>query len=134
VRLSDFFDTGRGFMSVEEIAKILDASPKGDGPAPSSPLVESLLIFDTAKQRTWLLLRKDGLHCVIDKPDQDTPRSLWRIRPSKFAELPIRTEPNSRTTGKLYIGEKKPRLYSLRLFTDVSVERRVRRLLQAAKN
>jgi len=99
---------------------------------------EVLLIFESSKQRTWLVATKGALYCVIDRLSEPEPRARWRIGMERIFSnkdgifLSIQTEEYSDSAGHLVIDKKRPRLYSRRLFTDFPVEQRIKSLLLKA--
>lgn len=98
---------------------------------------EMLLIFDTKKQRTWLLATNQAFYCVIDVLEKLQPTLLWRIQKdklvsNKWLNVQMRIEDNSATTGRIVINDKKPRLFNYRLFTDFPIEQRIKSMLMKA--
>jgi len=140
VKLSDLIQASRRFASPDAIYSIGARTNHSAATAVSARLVgslslapETLLIFDTKKQRTWLVAAPDGLACVIDRLEEAKPKRIWHI-PSRsvFKQgtyvLQVRTEFYSATAGHVFIDDKKPRMYSLRLFTDNPIQERIRQL------
>lgn len=140
IKLRDFveLERERSFASPKDIETSIEkftGFQRGEEPSANREL---LLIFESSKQRTWLVATKQALYCVIDLLSEPEPRARWRIgREHIFSNkdgvfLSIQTEKYSDSAGHLVIDEKRPRLYSRRLFTDFPVEQRVKSLLLKA--
>ncbi len=101
---------------------------------------ESLLIFSTKKQRTWLVAHADGLVCVLDDLRRERPRVQWREPPDYLVsggevtvEIKARPKADSRRVGLVDIGTKhKKWLFSMSLFAPDELPARVKRIIRGA--
>jgi hypothetical protein len=101
-----------GFFTVHGIRQLIaDSGLIG----PGEKVERELLIFQTEKQRTWLVTTDKQMFCILD--DEQTRQSgrmiQWR-QPLAGAK-PVRAKPYQPKVGLLDIGERKDWLYSVRL-------------------
>jgi hypothetical protein len=116
-----------GFLSVEGIRQIaLSSVEVGD------EIVNGMLmIFETPRQRTWLVATTLNLVCILD--DEKTRASgrliQWKLDLKKTE--PIFARPDKGLVGLLDIGERKNWLYSRDLFSSPEeLERHVKSLVR----
>ena len=139
MKLRDLFESDRPFASGDSILRAVRLYSRTASSGPENfARAKALLIYEAPKeQQTWLVATDAALYCVIDLPSEEKPRVRWRIRtPAGSNGPPIYTdekEPKSSRTGVVHIGDKRPRSYSKKFFTDMSIERRIRRLILQAK-
>lgn len=154
IRFKEFIERERPFALPNEIrnlasagakkttlaelrVSVKDGAPRTKDSNETFEKCEMLLIFDTKKQRTWLLATNQAFYCVIDVLEKPQPALLWRIKKDKLISnnglnVQMRIEDNSATTGRIFINDKKPRLFNYRLFTDSPIEQRIKSMLVKA--
>lgn len=127
--LADFFQIPRSFADRSAILKAADMRSGEAG---------LLLIFDTAKQRTWLACDRKTLRCVFDILKEGAPRSIWsEPRENLFGggsvtvQIRVADDEDDRY-GYVAIGRHKRRKFSKRLFVDRSVESAIRHLIASS--
>jgi len=116
---------GRGeFKSRKEIIDVVK-SFAGNGGEDFDD-AETLLIFQTSTQQTWLVATNQRLYCVLDDLNKSFTRVQWATTSTelrkvgdKFSEISVRDK-NDRV-GLLQIGKHKNWLYSKNLFTGENV-------------
>jgi hypothetical protein len=105
------------FLTVEEIKEFVRRSGLIE---PGENVRDTLLIFDTPNQHTWLIATDKSLFCILD--DSDTRKSgkliQWRQEISTIDT--IKAERYKRSQGLLEIGEAWDWLYSVRLHPSPS--------------
>ena len=128
-----FFGQDEFKLPQEIIAKVAE-SPAFDPQLEDTASAEPLLIFQTSKQRTWLVATRARLYCVLD----DLPRGFTRVQWSMDSPIlvkngavivPIGTRDKTERTGLLDIGEHRGWLFSKALFTARPVTEELRQIL-----
>jgi hypothetical protein len=111
------FGATRDFFPLSEI-KSLIAEKRHLSPSEISS-AEGLMIFQTRRQITWLIFSPEWLFCVIDAVSDHRPRLLWSLNKEAIVNasgditLSMTVLPDTENTGRLLIGEKSPRKFSL---------------------
>lgn len=111
-----------------------------DGTDPSK--ASALLLFQTSRQRTWLIRTEKRLYCVLDDTSKPAPHVNWSLSNSDYLDstgkltIEVREQnwtSDSGRTGKVDIGPKhKNWLFSRNLFQSMPVEKQITALLTAA--
>jgi hypothetical protein len=132
--IRSFFLGRREFKSAEQIAEAVRESLNFDPKIEETSRAESLLIFQTSKQQTWLVATKAMLYCVLDDLTEDFTKVQWSIPAQRLVShgrliIPISTHNKTERTGLVNIGEHQNWYFSRQLFTDESIEQRIRQLL-----
>lgn len=117
----------RDFWSEEEIRALVGGSAEFDPSAESLDDAEALLIFETSKQHTWLIVSSERLYCVLDDNRKPEPALQWTLDRDELMEgdrlvAPIRTRDKSARAGLLDIGPRKSWLFSKTLYSSGSLE------------
>ena len=84
-----------------------------------------LMIFETSKQRTWLVASSRRLYCVLDDFRRPEPRYRWSMKTKKLIsqEYKVTTRNNTDRTGLVDIGPRhRDWLYSKQLFGRKGIE------------
>jgi hypothetical protein len=132
--LSNFL-LGRGdFKRADEIIQVANADQRTGGLAPA---VETLLIFQTSKQQTWLVASPAYRACVLDDLNKGFTRLQWVIPADELIKddeviAAIGTSERSTAsnlTGLLHINDRRNWLFSKRLFTSQTIEAGVRDMI-----
>ncbi len=125
----------RKFWSEEKIRDLITKSKNFNSEYESIEKSDSLLLFETSKQRTWLVSTSDRLYCILDDARNERPKLQWSIMKSDLlqgsdCESSIKTKTKTEKTGLVDFGTKHRNwLYSTRLFTSSSLERQLSDLL-----
>lgn len=126
----------RKFWKEEKIRDIVAKSKNFNQIDESVERSRSLLIFETSKQRTWLVSTSHRLYCVLDDIRKDRPKLQWsmsktEIAPNSNYDESIKIKPETEKTGLVDIGTKhKNWLYSTRLFTSSGLDSDISNLLK----
>lgn len=100
----------------------------GDEPKP-------LLIFETSKQRTWLVATGQRLYCVLDDVRKERPSVRWSMSKKDLLDgdkfiLSLKVRPKTENTGLIDFGPShKDWLFSHKLFSNLSIEESVEMLV-----
>ena len=128
----------REFRSREEIAGYIVNSVNFDRATESPESAKTLLLFQTSKQRTWLVATRERVYCILDDVRKPEPHINWS-RPRRQivadGEVVLDVRPHDRTqkTGLIDFGpEHKRWLYTRDLFEHGDVVSAVREFLKKA--
>lgn len=107
----------KGFLSPEEIKQVI-----GEMIDANEGVRNTLLIFKTTTQQTWLVSTSKRLFCLLDEDETRNNGELimWQM-PIKDSRKNIQTDPHKKYSGLVSIGERKNWLYSTSLFPDPSI-------------
>ena len=125
----------RKFWNEHQIRGLITKSKNFDSQQESPDVSNCLLLFETSKQRTWIVSTSIRLYCVLDDIRKDRPRLQWSVAKSELADgtdylQSINVKPKSDRTGLVDIGTKhKNWLYSKKLFTSSEVDSQISNLL-----
>ncbi len=128
----------RPFSSGLEIRESIMKSRGRD--APSEPLddTNSLLIFETSRQHTWLVATSDSLYFVLDDirmPEPQIKRAVRRheLKARDDGTVAVDTRSKSTSTGLVDVGlRRRGWLYSKGLFSSQRpIEQAINELLRA---
>ena len=130
MRISDLFDYPAKFHPEQEVKQFIVNSKEYEEDKESPLDSEALVIFETSKQKTWLVITKERLYCILDDVRKQKLNISWSIRKNIVIEdntvnLKIKTKDNTARTGFVDIGDQhKDWLYSKSLFKkqDISSE------------
>lgn len=116
-----------GFLSPEGIAEVVRLS---GAPGSDEPVLRSLLIFATQQQRTWLVVTRAKLMCLLDDENTRATGSIVQWVLDKDQATPITARATRPMSGGISIGPRKSWLYSTRLFSSPQeIESAVRELI-----
>lgn len=107
--------TAYQFLEEEEVRELI--REKGGGET-----LETLLLFRTKTQRTWLVTTRGALYCVLDSQNTSDADRLVQWEMNLQPGTPVHARPRSRhkVTGLIDIGKRQNWLYSLRLHREPS--------------
>ena len=119
----------RDFFSKEEIEGFINKS-KNFSLIENDSNRNALLIFDTSKQRTWLVASQARLYCILDDIRKEKPTITWSMSKEEVVDkgnlilnLEAKKKPNKNYTGLLDFGPKhKNWLFSTKLFENSTSE------------
>ncbi len=136
INLSDFFEGRSEFEDDETIMGFVSNSKNFDLAKEASGNPETLLLFNTSKQKTWLIATTERLYCILDDIRKNRPHINWSIsRAGLISEnrviAEITVEYYKRRTGIVHIaGTRGDWLYSKRLFKRIPVDTAIGRLIK----
>lgn len=124
---------GRGdFKSRDEIVDVLKNSSEGAGDDFAN--AETLLIFQTSSQQTWLVATNRALYCVLDDLNKDSTAVQWATSSAELHRVGdhlagVSAQDKNDRVGLLSIGKHKNWLYSKKLFARDNVVNRLSRMV-----
>ena len=129
----EFFLGSSEFKSAEEIVKLVGEYPS-ILPGESLTDAETLLIFQTSQQQTWLVAAAKGLYCVLDDLNKSFTRVCWVIPLDKLIGadnkiVGLATHDKTEKTGLLDIGDRRNWLFSKMLFTQEDIKTKITQLI-----
>ncbi len=119
------FETIEGIKN--SITKSKNFNPEFESPSKSN----ALLIFDTSKQKTWLVATEKRLYCVLDDLRKQQPHINWSMKKDDIIQnnninIEIKIHEKSYSSGLVDIsGSHKNWLYSKRLFLDEPINAKI---------
>jgi hypothetical protein len=128
----------REFKSREEIVRYIVNSVNFDSTTESPESAKALLLFQTAKQRTWLVATRERLYCVLDDVRKPEPHINWSLPRRQVIEdgnvvLDIRPHDRTERTELVDFGPEHRRwLYTRDLFERGDVASAIREFLEKA--
>lgn len=135
MKLTELLSGRAEFASQAEMVRFVGNSKNFNPGAEDLSKAESLLLFSTSKQHTWLVSTSERLYCLLDDIRKDAPHINWSMPRSRLFDgdkliATIRVRDNSENTGLVDISDDhKDWLYTKRLFSDAPVDARIRALL-----
>jgi hypothetical protein len=137
MKLHELRSFKKSFGSIGDIKTFLDVNL--GSPSEKFLEAESLLIFSSRTQHTWLIATERALYCVFDILKEGSPRVKWHIperylvsEDKKKLIVKISTGDDSDLSGFIIINGKHPRKYSKMLFAQLSIERSIEIMLRKA--
>jgi hypothetical protein len=119
------FFTKKGICSIIQESDLVDAEDK---------VSDSLLIFHTRKQKTWLVATSKWLFCVLDDENTRQTKKLIQWRLPLAQAIPIVARASKPERGSVDIGPRKSWLYSYSLFSEPKqLEEEIRKLVERAQ-
>ena len=116
----------RDFSPIEVIKDFISRNLPSE-PSENIGSAKELLLFETTRQKTWLLVSNLRLFCILDDIAKDTFEVRWVMKKSEIIEagkiiLPIAVHPEYKeNTGLIDFGEKqKDWLFSKSLFSTAA--------------
>lgn len=135
MKLSELFLGYREFYSESQIRDCITSSKNFISEKEDYNNAKLLLIFETLKQKTWLVTTEIRLYCVLDDIRKPSPNINWSLGKDKLISdnnivLDIKSKDKNKTTGLVDLGSNhKNWLYSKRLFENYDIENSVKQLL-----
>ena len=126
---------GYQFRPQEGIVDKIKSLKNYSGEIESGEEPGTLSIFETSKQKTWLVATKKRLYCILDDARKPEPHINWSMARELIVEndqvlLQIKAHDIEGNTGRVDIGDSHRNwLFSPDLFQETSVEDRVRKLI-----
>jgi len=95
---------------------------------------KALKIFQTSKQKTWLVSTNERMYCILDDNRKQEPHVKWSIPKSDIIDddkisINIKTRDYSEKSGLVDIGTKVGWKFTKKLFTKVNVKRSIKNLI-----
>ena len=125
----------RTLLGPSQIDDAIRNSTKYQGELEDGDAPKSLLIFETSKQRTWIIATRHRLYCVLDDVRKERPTVRWSMAKDELLEggkfsLALNVRPKTENTGMIDFGPNhKDWLFSYKLFSNFSIEESVERLV-----
>ena len=120
--VSDFLTGRRRFLPEPEIIALIKTSRRYDNDLQLGK-PGALLIFETSKQHTWLVMTAKRLYVILDdvrRPQAKVQWSTSRIPPK------VRTSKRSDLTGIVHFNERERGwLFTKRLFANIPIEKQI---------
>lgn len=126
----------REFLSENQIIAYIQVAPYLDSAKEHIEKAQSLLIFQTSKQKTWLVSTKEWLYCILDDIRKENPSIRWSIGKDDLTsgneiKIIIQTHEKSDDVGLVDIGPKTGWLYSKDLFVNISIKHSIENLIKS---
>lgn len=86
MRFVNFFDSSSNFRSEPDIRNYLKTSKNFEADLESPDNSETLLIFQTSKQQTWLVATARRLYCILDDIREKKPHINWSIQKTELVD------------------------------------------------
>jgi hypothetical protein len=155
MNILESFLGSRRFATVERILEVVTSRPEYTATEAASK-AKALLIFATSQQQTWLVANREKLYCVLEDL-KDDPKIWWDLDinvssdgqislltgaslPPQGQPVSIEFEDRSGESGALKIrraGKQEPEsewLYSKKLFTTITIQESLGRLITEARS
>jgi hypothetical protein len=131
----EFFLGKSEFKTSDEIIATVRQHKDFDANSENLETAEAMLIFQTSKQQTWLVVTSLRLYCVLDDLEKSSTRVQWSIPIETIADdqgqfkITIQTRDKTPRTGLLDIGDRRSWLFSKKLFASEPIEAKIRDLV-----
>jgi hypothetical protein len=120
-----------GFFTKEGIARLIEKSGLIDA---GERVLRCFLLFQTLRQRTWLVVTNKYVYCVLDDEDTRAAARLIQWRMPLADAKPIRVREYRGQTGLIDIGTRQGWLYSLWLHPNgKELVREIQSMVQSAQ-
>jgi len=121
------------FKSADEIVRLINEKVS-HGSSEQIEHAETLLIFQTSREQTWLVGTKQRLYCVLDDLNNGFTRVDWILPKEQLVkngriDVKVATRTKTDKTGLLDIGERRGWLFSKRLFAERDLVERVQDMI-----
>ena len=134
MKLSALLFGDRDFYTSKDIEKFIVNSKNYSG-IDEIDNTDSLLIFETSKQRTWLVVSPKRLYCILDDIRKNESNINWSMKKDKLIQnntvfLEIITKDKSDKSGLIDFGPThKNWLYSKKLFPKTGIVQTVKQFI-----
>jgi len=135
MKLADLFKKDRDFHSEKDIKEFIVHSKNYKSELESSTNSSAVVIFETSKQKTWLVSTSERLYCILDDTRNEKPNINWST-PKKAlifnnqVILKISSKDKTKMAGLVDIGENhKNWLYTKSIFKDEDIESKIKNLI-----
>ena len=131
-----FWSGGREFVEGELISEHVKTSRNyADEDVESA---KTLLLFETSRQRTWLVATDKRLYCILDDARKDLPRVQWSFAKDELIDAGgnliitiVRGADHKKNSGLVHIGPRRNWIYSKRLFPQGDPVEAITQLIQS---
>ncbi len=118
----------RRFSDEPQIRTLVEKSKDFDSSEESTDSAQSLIIFQTSKQQTWLMSSTKRLYCILDDVRRPRPRVQWSLPKNK---VKVRARPKTEKTGLVDFDQRRRSwLFSAPLFEEKPIEDSIKALLK----
>lgn len=119
------------FADIKTIKRFITRSKNFDSSEEDPSNAETLLLFHTSKQKTWLISTNERLYCILDDIRESEPYINWTIPKEDLVEGDKVTVKILAKDHTIDIGEEHQNwLYSKRLFNNIDVAASVRQFIE----
>ncbi|MCH8905525.1 MAG: hypothetical protein IH840_00420 [Candidatus Heimdallarchaeota archaeon] len=123
MKAQEFFKSKKGFLSREKIQKYISNSEKFDSSIEDSNSAETILLFSTSKQKTWLIVTNRRMYCILDDIRKNKPLIAWSKPKSALTKdnevyLDITAQDKTDEVGIVNIGPKMKNWYYTKSLFD----------------
>jgi len=135
MKYTDFFESDAKLRSEDEIKEFIKNSKHFEAGLENPAESNTLLLFQTSKQKTWLVITDTRLYCILDDARYKKPTVAWSKSKSQLARagseaLEINVQEKSENTGYVDIGPKhKKWLFTKSLFKEQDVKASIEELI-----
>ncbi len=124
----------RDFCSLNEIISFAKKSKHYNSNKENLNQAKALKIFQTSKQKTWLVSTNKRMYCILDDNREERPHVKWSIPKSDIIDddkisIEIKTREYSEKSGLVDIGPKVGWKFSKKLFTEVNIKKSIKNLI-----
>ena len=124
----------RDFSTQKEIIESTKKSKYYNSSKENLDQAKALRIFQTSKQKTWLVSTNERMYCISDDNRKDVPHVKWSIPKSNIIDgdkiiIDIKINEYSEKSGIVDIGPKVGWKYSKKLFTKVNIKKSIKNLI-----
>lgn len=124
----------RDFYSQNEIINYARKSKYYGSIKENLKKAKALKIFQTLKQKTWLVSTNERMYCILDDNRKEVPHVKWSIPKSDIIDnnkisIKIKTRDYSEKSGLVDIGPREGWKFSKKLFTKVNIKESIKNLI-----
>jgi hypothetical protein len=122
IELRKFLPGRNDFKSADEIVRLINETVS-HGSRKQIEHAETLLIFQTSRQQTWLVGTNQRLYNVLDDLNNGFTKVQWILPKGQLVkngriDVKVATRTKTDETGLLDIGERQGSMFSKRLFDE----------------
>lgn len=127
MRLAELLLNPDRFWDEEAIKQFITHSKNFDASKEVPADADALLMFETSKQKTWLVSTHERMYCILDDTRKDKPHINWSMARNRLVDgnnvtINVNAREKSKKTGLVDISDQhKDWLYTKQLFSDESV-------------
>ena len=124
----------RDFYKQQEIIDIVRNSKHYNSQVENLSQAEALKIFQSSKQRTWLVSTNERMYCILEDNRKEIPCVRWSIPKNNLiygnkVSIEIKTQNYSEKSGFIDIGQRHDWLYSKKLFNKIDIDTSIQNLI-----
>jgi hypothetical protein len=125
----------RDFCAQKDIISYVTKSKNYNSSKENLDQAKALNFFHTSKQKTWLILTKERMYCVLDDNRKEIPVVRRSIPKSKLIDgdkisIDIKIRDYSEKSYIVDVGSITGWLFSKKLFAEVDIKRSIENLIE----